>query len=76
MFKAVQDNKNLRKYQKGQVAIEYMLLLVVVVTLYVSMMNLMTKRGTEGSGDSGFIIEAWDSLIKTIGQDYADDSNP
>jgi uncharacterized protein (UPF0333 family) len=75
MQKSFMAKKISRKHQKGQIAVEYMLLLVLVVTLYFSMMSLMTKRGTEGSGDSGFIIEAWDSIIKTIGQDYADDSN-
>ncbi len=77
MLKAIKTNKTSRIHQKGQIAIEYMLLLVVVVAVYVTMMNLMTKRDPNGDPkSSGFIIEAWDKIIQTIGQDYADDADP
>ena len=65
-----------QNHQSGQVAIEYMLLLVVVVALYVSIMSMMTKRDPNGDPDSsGFIIKAWDNIITTIGLDHADDTN-
>ena len=62
---------------RGQVLIEYVLLLVIVVVLYSSMMGFITKRDSGGDPDnSGFLIKAWSTMISTIGQDYADDTDP
>ena len=67
----------IRNNQNGQVAVEYIMLLVVVVVLYASMMNLMTKRDPNGDPKaSGFIIKAWDKLNQNLGQDFADDADP
>ncbi len=62
---------------RGQVLVEYILLLVIVVLLYSTIMGFMTKRDPDGDPDnSGFIIKAWSRMISTIGQDYADDTDP
>ena len=63
--------------QRGQVVVEYILLLVVVVMIYTTILNLMTKRDPGGDPDqSGFLIKAWSTMLTTIGQDYADDTDP
>jgi len=68
---------NQARNQRGQVAVEYILLLVVVVALYTTIMNTVTKRDPNGDpANSGFIIQAWSAIVSTIGQDYADDPNP
>jgi len=67
---------NLNK-QDGQIAIEFILLLVVVVVLYMTIFNMVAKRDPGGDPEnSGFIIKAWSNIISTIGGDHPDDDDP
>lgn len=56
--------------QKGQVAVEYILLLTVAVIVAFLIVNSMVSRE---EGEEGFLIKAWQSMLTTMGSDYADD---
>ena len=59
---------NLRS-KRGQVLIEYILLLVIVVSVAGIMMKALVSRET---GKQGMIIKAWDGIIRTLGNDIPD----
>jgi uncharacterized protein (UPF0333 family) len=57
---------------KGQIVVEYVLLLLVAVAL-----ALLLVRGLVGNGDSkGVIIQAWSGLVDFVRNDKADDVAP
>lgn len=55
--------------ENGQIVIEYVLLLVVAVTLATLITRMMVGRE---QGNEGFVIRAWQTLITQIGADHAD----
>ena len=56
------------KNRRGQILVEYLLLLVIAVGLA----TLLTKK-LIGRGDSpGIIINQWDKILKVIGNDLPD----
>lgn len=55
--------------QKGQVVIEYVLLLIVGVSLAALITTLMVSRNPSSPG---FLIVKWTEIIKVIGDDYPD----
>ncbi|HAG92087.1 MAG TPA: hypothetical protein DCL41_09455 [Bdellovibrionales bacterium] len=57
------------KSQKGQVVIEYVLLLMIGVGIAALFTSLMVSRSPE---TPGFLIVKWTQIIQTIGQDYPD----
>lgn len=54
---------------RGQVLIEYILLLVIVVSCAGILMKALVSRET---GKQGMVIKAWDGIIKAIGNDLPD----
>lgn len=59
----------LYKNKKGQILVEYLLLMVVAVGLSTLLTKAMISRK---DGSSGMIIKAWDKIIKSIGNDLPD----
>jgi len=55
--------------QKGQVLVEYMLLLLISVSLATL---LVTKLISRKEGSSGIIINSWNKMLKTLGNDLPD----
>lgn len=67
-FKKQKIMKSLYKNQKGQILVEYLLLMVIAI----GCATLLTKQ-LVGRGDSpGMLIRAWDGLIKNIANDIPD----
>jgi uncharacterized protein (UPF0333 family) len=60
---------SLKNSQKGQIVVEYVLLLLVVVAIAAGIVKTVASRDTS---DPGFLIEAWDRMLKTIGSDLSD----
>ena len=56
--------------QRGQVVVEYVLLLVASVTLALLITRVMVGRDP---GNPGFVLSAWNSIVEEIGADHADD---
>lgn len=56
--------------ERGQVVVEYVLLLVASVTLALIITRLMVGRDP---GNPGFVLSAWNSIVEEIGADHADD---
>lgn len=59
-----------RKKQSGQVIIEYVLLLVIAVSLAALLTKQLVNRRP---GEEGILITKWQSMLKVIGDDFADD---
>jgi hypothetical protein len=62
-----------RQSESGQIVVEYILLLVVAVALAALITSKMVSRNPS---NEGFLIQAWDGMIKAIGADTADDVTP
>jgi len=61
--------RNKKKGQRGQLVLEYILLLLVAV----SMASLLRNTLTASTGDaqsSGVFIKMWTTVVQTIGEDY------
>lgn len=66
------DKERARQKQAGQIVVEYILLLVVAVSIAILITRVMIGRE---DGNEGFVIQAWQSLIEQIGSDKPDDLN-
>jgi len=55
--------------QKGQVVIEYVLLLVIGVGVAALITSVMVSRNPERPG---FLIVKWTQILQVIGEDYPD----
>lgn len=55
---------------RGQVVVEYVLLLIVSVTLAFIIAKFMVGRDP---GNPGFVIKTWQGIVQEIGRDRADD---
>ena len=61
--------KHLYKNKKGQILVEYLLIL----TIAVGCATLITKKlVSRDEGDPGIIVKAWDRLLNSIGNDIPD----
>jgi len=54
----------------GQIVVEYVLLLMIGVTIAMLLVSEVVSRNPD---DPGFLMAKWHQIIQTIGQDYADD---
>ena len=61
----------MRTHSSGQIVIEYVLLLVIAVALATLIVGQMVGRGDDAN-DSGFMLRVWQSINRTIGDDYPD----
>lgn len=57
------------KREGGQVIIEYILLMVIVVGIAAVIVKGVIHRGKD---EPGFLIQAWSDMVKTIGEDCVD----
>lgn len=64
--------KNL-KSSSGQFVVEYVLLLVVVITIGMIISKQLVSRNEESPG---FLIDKWNNILTTIGADPSDDLKP
>tara|TARA_B100000749_G_scaffold280887_1_gene279928 strand:+ start:175226 stop:175444 length:219 start_codon:yes stop_codon:yes gene_type:complete len=55
--------------QKGQIVVEYVLLLVVLLSLALVIVDMSIDRAP---GDEGFVIKVWMDIVETISADYPD----
>ncbi|MCB0343312.1 MAG: hypothetical protein H6626_08020 [Pseudobdellovibrionaceae bacterium] len=56
---------------RGQIVVEYVLLLMVGVSLALIITRLVVSRNPDPD-DQGFLIKTWSAIIQTIGDDTAD----
>jgi hypothetical protein len=56
--------------ERGQIVVEYVLLLVVGVAIAVLITSMMVSRSADSPG---FLIKKWGDIVKLIGSDTADD---
>lgn len=56
--------------RRGQIVVEYVLLLVIGVSLAFLITSQMVSRSSE---NTGFLVKKWIAIIKAIGSDKADD---
>ncbi len=61
--------KSNRRGERGQIAIEYVLILVVAVTIAVTLTKGLVNRDPQ---DPGLIIQSWVNILSTVGKDLAD----
>lgn len=57
------------KNNRGQVIIEYVLLLIIVVSIAAIIISGVVSRD---ESEPGFLIKAWNELVITIGNDCVD----
>jgi uncharacterized protein (UPF0333 family) len=55
--------------EKGQVLIEYLLLMVIVISCATILIKALVSRET---GKQGAVIRVWDNIIRIIGNDIPD----
>ncbi len=58
------------KDSKGQIVVEYVLLLIISVAIATLLVTTMISRDQQ---NLGFVIQKWSAIISAIGQDTADD---
>ena len=57
------------KNSRGQVVVEYVLLLVIAVAIATLITRELVKRDAE---NPGILVKKWDDILKTIGEDLPD----
>lgn len=67
----VTPKERMAKSQRGQIVVEYLLLLIVVVTAVSIVVRFLVQR-TEGP-EGGAIIRIWNDMLQTIATDKADE---
>ena len=55
---------------RGQIVVEYVLLLIIAVSIAMLITSLMVSRNAESPG---FLIKTWRVMLDTMGADPADD---
>ena len=63
----------LRRNQRGQIVVEYVLLLVIGVGVAVLITSQMVSRNADSPG---FLVKKWVDILKVIGSDTPDDLKP
>lgn len=59
--------------QSGQIVVEYVLLLVIGVSIAMIITSTMVSRNPDSPG---FLVKKWIDIIRTIGADTSDDLKP
>lgn len=60
------NGKSILKSQSGQLVIEYVLLLIVVVTIAVLIRNMLMKKDPDAPGS---LVGKWEEIRKVIAED-------
>ncbi len=55
--------------QKGQVVVEYVLLLVIAVSIAYLLVSQMASRNRD---NAGFLVAKWNRILEAVGDDYPD----
>jgi uncharacterized protein (UPF0333 family) len=66
------NNTNLKKLigqNKGQLIVEYILLIFIVVVIASLLTKSLVGRGT---GNSGIVINAWSRMVEMVASDLGD----
>jgi hypothetical protein len=66
-FKKSQNNRS-----RGQILVEYLLLMTIAIACATLLTKALISRGSQNGGKPGIIIGAWDSILKTLGNDLPD----
>jgi len=61
----------MRLNQQGQIVVEYVLLMVVALTVAILITTTLVSRS---DSNPGFLIVKWYQIIQTIGADMTDDT--
>lgn len=64
---------SIRKSQRGQIVVEYVLLLIVGLSVAMLITSQMVSRSPDSPG---FVIRKWLSIIELVGSDPSDDVKP
>ena len=67
------SQQSIVRNERGQIVFEYVLLLVIGVSIAILITSTMVSRNPESPG---FVVRKWFEIISTIGKDYADDLAP
>jgi len=67
----LQNEKFSLLQNKGQVVLEYLLLMVVVVSVAAVLTQALVKRSTD-EASQGMIVKSWNKMLGIIGNDLAD----
>jgi hypothetical protein len=59
--------------RRGQILVEYILLMVISVSCAALLTKALVGRGDDGQ--RGIVIKQWDKILKVIGNDLPDCSN-
>jgi hypothetical protein len=55
--------------QRGQIVVEYVLLLIIAVGLAYLLVSQMASRNPD---NPGFLVAKWHNILKAVGDDYPD----
>jgi hypothetical protein len=64
------NGKTSKRQDTGQIVVEYVLLMIVAVALSALVMRSCVSRQED---QAGMIIQLWDTMVRTIGADTADE---
>ncbi|MBX3022176.1 MAG: hypothetical protein KF799_10925 [Bdellovibrionales bacterium] len=64
------SSQTILRGQRGQIVVEYVLLLVIGVSVAALITSSMVSRS---ENNPGFLVKKWFEIIKLIGEDTADD---
>lgn len=63
--------------RRAQVLVEYLLLMVIAVSLATMLTKILINRSSgSGLNKTGIIISAWDKILKAVGKDLPDCEKP
>lgn len=62
--------KTILRQNKGQLVVEYVLLIFVVVVIATLLTKSLVGRNSDGTG--GIIINKWSQMIQMVGSDLGD----
>lgn len=78
-FKKSQTETPLLLHQRGQVLVEYLLLMVIAIGFATLLTKSLINREGSAAGNyqkTGIIIKAWDKILQEIATDLPDCVNP
>lgn len=58
-----------KQRQRGQIVVEYILLLSIAVTIAMVIVSKLVKRDMDDTANSGAIIQKWREMQETIAND-------
>lgn len=62
-------NRYFRRNEKGQIVVEYVLLLSIAVTIAMLVVSQLVKRDSDDPENSGALIKKWREIQETVAKD-------